>query len=106
MAIAYEMPKSPSSQLKTVLRYLDLIKVLDLDELDKLFAVDFVQSTLPLSLGVPSRTKEEDIGFLRALGEKLEKRQIEVSKVPGPSAELLSFSQSFRVFFYRLPCMT
>jgi len=37
MATTFEIPKSPSSQVKIVLHYLDLVKVLNLDELDKLF---------------------------------------------------------------------
>ena len=78
MAITFETPKSPSSQLKTVLRYLDLVRTLDLAELDALFADGFVQSTRPLSLGVPSRTKQEDLAFLGALAEKLKGRRVEV----------------------------
>jgi hypothetical protein len=56
-----------SSQLKTVLRYFELVKTLDTVELGKLFADDYVQSTRPLSLGVPSRTKEDDLAFLRQI---------------------------------------
>jgi ketosteroid isomerase-like protein len=67
-----------SSQLKTVLRYFELVETLDTVELGKLFADDFVQSTRPLSLGVPSRTKEEDLTFLRGLAEKIEGRRLEV----------------------------
>jgi len=78
MTITFETPKGPSSQLKTVLRYFELIRALDLVELDKLFADDFVQSTRPLSLGVPSRTKEEDLAFLGALAEKLKGGRVEV----------------------------
>ena len=78
MAITFETPKSPSSQLKTVLRYFEFIRALDLVELDTLFADGFVQSTRPLSLGVPSRTKEEDLAFLGALAEKLKGRRVEV----------------------------
>lgn len=78
MVTAFEIPKSPSSQLKTVLDYIDLLKVLNLDELEKLFTDDFVQITLPSSLGVPSRTKQEDLDFLRGLSEQLEGRQIQV----------------------------
>ena len=78
MTITFETPKSPSSRLKTVLHYLDLIRTLDLVQLDALFADGFVQSTLPLSLGVPSRTKEEDLAFLEALAEKLKGRRVEV----------------------------
>lgn len=78
MTITFETPKGPSSQLKTVLRYLELIGALDLVELDTLFADDFVQSTRPLSLGVPSKTKEEDLAYLGALAENLKGRRVEV----------------------------
>ena len=79
-AVAVGAAAAPSSQLKTVLRYFELIKTLDTVELGKLFADDFVQSTRPLSLGVPSRTKEEDLAFLRGLAEKIEGRRLEVSQ--------------------------
>ena len=78
MVTTFEIPKSPSSQLKTVLDYLDLVKVLNLDELEKLFTDDFVQSTFPSSLNVPSRTKQEDLEFLRGLSEQLEGRHLQV----------------------------
>jgi hypothetical protein len=74
----FEIPKSPSPQLKTVLDYLELVKVLNLDELEKLFTDDFVQSTFPSSLNVPPRTKQEDLEFLRGLSEQLEGRHIQV----------------------------
>jgi hypothetical protein len=78
MVTTFEIPKSPSSQLKTVLDFLDLVKVLNLDELEKLFTDDFVQSTLPSSLNVPPRTKQEDLEFLRGLSEQLEGRHLQV----------------------------
>ena len=78
MATTFEIPKCPSPQLKTVLDYFDLVKVLNLDGLEKLFTDDFVQSTLPSSLAVPPRTKQEDLEFLRGLAEQLEGRHIQV----------------------------
>jgi hypothetical protein len=78
MVTTFEIPKSPSSQLKTVLDYLDLVKVLNLDEIEKLFTDDFVQNTFPSSLNVPPRTKQEDIEFLRGLSEQLEGRHLQV----------------------------
>jgi hypothetical protein len=78
MVTTFEIPKSPSSQLKTVLDYLDLVKVLNLGELEKLFTDDFVQSTFPSSLNVPPRTKQEDLEFLRGLSEQLEGRHLQV----------------------------
>jgi hypothetical protein len=78
MVTTFEIPKSPSSQLKTVLDYLDFVKVLNLDELEKLFTDDFVQSTFPSSLNVPPRTKQEDLEYLRDLSEQLEGRHLQV----------------------------
>ncbi|KAI0278802.1 hypothetical protein BGY98DRAFT_1096559 [Russula aff. rugulosa BPL654] len=79
MVTTFEIPKSPSSQLKTVLDYLDFVKVLNLDEVEKLFTDDFVQSTFPSSLNVPPRTKQEDLEFLRGLSEQLEGRHLQMT---------------------------
>ena len=81
MEATFEVPNLPSSQLKIVLLYLDLIKVFNLEEVEKLFTDDFVQSTAPSSLHVPSRTKEEDLTFLRGLSEALEGRHLEVIRL-------------------------
>ena len=78
MGARFEAPKLPSSQLKIVLLYFDLIKVFNIEEIEKLFTDDFVQSTAPASIHVPSRTKEEDLAFLRGMSEALEGRHLEV----------------------------
>jgi hypothetical protein len=78
MEATFQVPENPSPQVKTILHYLDLIKVFNLDGLDKLFTDDFVQSTRPLSLNVPSRTKEEDLAFLKGLSEAMQGRHLEV----------------------------
>jgi hypothetical protein len=74
----YEVPTDPSPQVKAVLHYLNQVKVLNLHEIEKLFADDFVQSTRPLSLGVPSRTKEEDLAYLQGFADQLGGRPLEV----------------------------
>ncbi|KAF8483942.1 hypothetical protein DFH94DRAFT_843453 [Russula ochroleuca] len=79
MVTTFEVPKSPSPQLKTVLDYLDHVKVLDLAEIEKLFTDDFVQSTSPHTLNVPPRTKQEDLAFLRGLSEQLEGRHLQMT---------------------------
>jgi len=79
MPATFEIPKFPSSQLKLVLHYLDLIKVFDVDQVEKLFTDDFVQSTQPRSTKVPSRTKEEDLAFLRGFAEQLEGKPLELT---------------------------
>jgi hypothetical protein len=82
MATTFEIPMAPSSQLKTVLDFLNLVDVFDLAEVGKLFTDDFVQSTLPHSLNVPQRTKQEDLEFLRVFSEQLEKRPLKVNLSP------------------------
>jgi hypothetical protein len=74
----YEIPTNPSPQVKAVLQYLDQVKVFNLHEIGKLFTDDFVRSTLPLSLAVPSRTKEEDLAYLGGLAGQLGGRSLEV----------------------------
>lgn len=74
----YEIPKDPSPQVKAVLHYFDQIRVLNLEEIERLFTDDFVQSTRPLSLGVPSRTKKEDLAFLQGFADQLGGRPLEV----------------------------
>ena len=78
MTPTYQIPKNPSSQLKTVLHYLDCVEVFDLAEIEKLFADDLVQSTAPHNLDVPKRSKQEDLAFLRGLSEQLEGKSFEV----------------------------
>ncbi|KAI9448695.1 hypothetical protein BJY52DRAFT_307499 [Lactarius psammicola] len=75
----YEVPKEPSPQVKAILHYFDQIKVLNLQEIEKHFADDFVQSTRPSSLGIPFRSKEEDLAFLGGLADQLGGRPLEVT---------------------------
>ena len=86
----HEISKSPSPPEKAILHYLDQVKVLNLYEIDKIFTDDFVQSTRPLSLGIPSRTKQEDLAFLQGLSDQLGGRPMEVihSDPLSPRAEL------------------
>jgi hypothetical protein len=88
----YETSTDPSPQVKAVLHYLDQVKVLNLREIEKLFTDDFVQSTRPLSLGVPSRTKEEDLAFLQGFADQLGGRPLEVmlSDRRSPCVSLIS----------------
>ena len=84
MTPTYQIPKNPSSQLKTVLHYLDCVEVFDLAEIEKLFADDLVQSTAPHNLDVPKRSKQEDLAFLRGLSEQLEGKSFEVKLFAPP----------------------
>lgn len=72
----YEISTNPSPQVKE-LHYLDQVKVLNLHEIEELLTDDFGQSTRPLSLGLPSRTKE-DLAFLQGFADQLGGRALEV----------------------------
>ena len=78
MVTTFEIPKLPSPELKTVLKYIELVQVFNLDGVAKLFTDDFVQSTLPASLEIPSRTKQQDLDFLLGLSKQLEGRHLQV----------------------------
>ena len=74
----YQIPKHPSKQLKVVLNYFESLKCWDFDALSKLSTSDFTQQTLPASLGLPTRTKNEDIEFLHTLRDSLNGAPLEV----------------------------
>ncbi|KAH9067510.1 hypothetical protein EDB87DRAFT_1573133 [Lactarius vividus] len=70
-----------SPQVKAVRHYLDQLKVLNLPEIEKLLADDFIQDTRPMSLKVPIRNKEEYMAFLQGLADQLGGRPIEVGQI-------------------------
>ncbi|KAH9042922.1 hypothetical protein EDB83DRAFT_2677490 [Lactarius deliciosus] len=67
-----------SPQVQAVRRYLDYLKVLNLPEIEKLLADDFIQDTRPMSIKVPIKSKEEYMAFLHWLAEQLGGRPIEI----------------------------
>ncbi|KAH9174426.1 hypothetical protein EDB89DRAFT_570990 [Lactarius sanguifluus] len=67
-----------SPQVKAVIHYLDQLKVLNLPEIEKLLADDFIQDTRPMSVKVPLKSKGEYMAFLERLAEKLGGRPIEI----------------------------
>ncbi|KAH9163777.1 hypothetical protein EDB89DRAFT_1912502 [Lactarius sanguifluus] len=70
-----------SPQVKAVIHYLDQLKVLNLPEIEKLLADDFIQDTRPMSVKVPLKSKGEYMAFLERLAEKLGGRPIEVGQI-------------------------
>lgn len=63
----YEFPKDPSPQLQVLQKYYAFLSVFDLDNLNTLFTDDFAQKTLPSSLGVPDKPKDDFFAYLRRL---------------------------------------
>jgi hypothetical protein len=74
----YQKPQSPSDQLKCVFDYFEKLKVWDFDGLAKLSTPGFTQQTLPVSLGMAERTKEEDIAFLHTFRDSVQGAHLEV----------------------------
>jgi hypothetical protein len=77
----YQISSEPSRQLKVVLDYFNLLKTWDLEALPQLSAPHFTQATLPASLGLPVRTKEEDIDFLHSFRDSLKGAPLEVCNI-------------------------
>ncbi|KAH9994301.1 hypothetical protein BJV77DRAFT_995991, partial [Russula vinacea] len=67
----YQIPPNPSRQLKVVLDYFNFLKNWDLETLSQLSTPYFTQVTLPASMGVPIRSKSEDIEFLHHFRDSL-----------------------------------
>ena len=73
-------PSCPSPQMKVIDDYLKYLSIFDIDGLSRLMMDDYVQSTSPLSLGVPDRPKAVDLEFLKGLGESLNGQPLTVSR--------------------------
>lgn len=67
----YQIPLQFSSQLKAVLDYFDRLKTWDIEKIAKLSTHNFSQKTLPASLGIPARSKSEDIKHFHTLRDLL-----------------------------------
>jgi hypothetical protein len=65
------LPSDPSPQLRVVLDYFNHLSRWELDKLSLLSSANFIQETLPVSMGIPSRTKSEDIAFLKEFRDSL-----------------------------------
>jgi hypothetical protein len=76
----YQIPPNPSRQLKVVLDYFNFLKTWDLETLSQLSTPYFTQVTLPASLGVPIRSKSEDIEFLHHFRDSLKGVPLEVCR--------------------------
>ncbi|SRR6266403_3257619 len=87
----YEIPLHPSPQLKAVLDYFDCLKTWEFEKITKLSTSYFTQKTLPASLGVPARSKSEDIKHLHTLQDSLKGGPLEVCNY-----QTLESSASFR----------
>jgi hypothetical protein len=61
----YVFPASPSRYVKVVQDYMKYVSIFDIDNLSTLITDGFTQTTLPSSLGVPVRTKDENFAVLK-----------------------------------------
>jgi hypothetical protein len=75
----YEFPKDPSPQLEVLQKYYAYLSVFDIDNLNTLFTDNFAQKTLPSTLGVPDKPKDDFFAFLRRLQADLKGETLKVS---------------------------
>jgi hypothetical protein len=68
-----------SQQVKAVQEYLKCLSKFDLDRLSCLTTDNFTQSTLPTKVGVSTRTKSQDLRFLKELQGKVNKLHVSKS---------------------------
>lgn len=66
--------------MKVIDDYLKYLSTHDTDGLSRLMTDDFVQSTSPVSLGVPDRPKAVDLEFLKRLGDSLNGQPLTVRR--------------------------
>jgi hypothetical protein len=71
-------PPKPSPELKVVLDYFNCLSKWDLETLSQLSTSYFTQVTLPASLHIAARTKQEDIEFLHQFRDSLKGAPLEV----------------------------
>jgi hypothetical protein len=74
----YPIPPFPSLQLKVVLKYIEALESFDFDELSRLTTPYFTQQSLPASLGMPVRSKAEDLAFLEEFKKKVNGANLDV----------------------------
>jgi hypothetical protein len=77
----YVFPPFPSPQVKAVQDYLKYISEYDFDRLSNLMTDDFTLTTLPMSMGIPDRTKSEEFAFLKDMQAVLDGKPLVVSKL-------------------------
>jgi hypothetical protein len=80
MSQTYEFPPNPSPQVKTVLAYLKSISDFDLDKLSSLTTDDFTMGVFPMSMGIPDRTKAEELAVLKDTHAALNGKPMSVSR--------------------------
>ena len=76
----YDFPPDGSPQLKVVEDYFRCLCEFDLDHLRTLTTDDFTQDVQPLSLNVPTKTKDEDLESLQQLRDSLKGKHLVVSR--------------------------
>ena len=77
----YVFPESASPQLRVIRDYLHCVSIFDFEKMNTLMTEDLVQRMRPASLGVPNKTKAEDLASLAQLRDSLNGKPLEVSKL-------------------------
>lgn len=77
----YEFPPLPSPQVIAVREYLKFFSEYNIEGLRKVTTDDFTASTLPASLGVATKTRDEEFAVVKQLQTSFEGKPLQVSRV-------------------------
>ncbi|KAH9956407.1 hypothetical protein BC827DRAFT_1231478 [Russula dissimulans] len=78
MVTTFETPKHPSAQLRTVLRYSDVLKVWNIVELGQLFAMTLCSPRAPSRSASPT-DEGGNLQFLRGFSQQLDGKHLEIT---------------------------
>lgn len=99
----YVFPPFPSPQVKAVQEYLKCVSGFDFEGLSSLMMDNFTLTVSPMNLGVPDKTKDEEIAFLKELQANLDGKPLIVSKTQTQCDRL--FCANVANLLDRSPCM-
>ncbi len=78
--LPFEFPRDPSPQLEVIRKWYIFLSPFDYHNLSNLMSDDFTHKTVPSSLGVPERTKNELFAYLGELQTNLKGQHLDVSR--------------------------
>ncbi|KAI0260296.1 hypothetical protein BC834DRAFT_1035432 [Gloeopeniophorella convolvens] len=79
MSQTFKFLEHPSPQVKIAQQYLKSLSEWNFEQLSKFTTDEFTQTSLPASLGIPVRSKAEDLEYVKELKDRLEGNPLEIT---------------------------